>query len=76
MTLTLRGRPNAKAQVTDVADVQTIFETPATSAEETVKFKDVKRLMSFRFESNITGGNYELGKTFAHLEQADGRVES
>lgn len=76
MTLTLRGRPNAKAPVTDVADVQTIFASPATAAEETVKFKDVKRLMSFRFESNIAGGNYELGKTFAHLDQSDGRVES
>lgn len=76
MTVTMRGRANAKATVTDVADVQTIFETPSSSDEETVKFKDVRRLMSFRFESNVAGGNYELGKTFAHIEPADGRVES
>jgi hypothetical protein len=76
MTVTMKGRANAKAAVTEVADVPTIFDTPATSDEETVKFKDVKRLMSFRFESNVAGGNYELGKTYAHIEPSDGRVES
>jgi hypothetical protein len=76
MTVTMKGRANAKAAVTEVADVPTIFETPSTSDEETVKFKDVRRLMSFKFESNVAGGNYELGKTFAHIEPADGRVES
>ena len=76
MTVSMKGRANAKAAVTTVPDVPTIFETPATSDEETVKFKDVKRLMSFRFESNVAGGNYELGKTYAHIEPADGRVES
>ncbi len=76
MTVTMKGRANAKAPVTEVTPARTIFETPATSDEETVKFKDIKRLMSFRFESNVSGGNYELGKTYAHIEPADGRVES
>lgn len=75
MTVTLKGRANAKATVTE-AGTRTIFETPSTPDEETVKFKDVRRLMSFRFESNTGGGNYELGKTFAHIEPSDGRVES
>ena len=76
MTVTMKGRANSKAAVTQVADVPTIFETPSSPDEETVKFKDIRRLMSFRFESNVAGGNYELGKTFAHIEEADGRVES
>ena len=76
MTVTMKGRANAKAPVTTVPDVPTIFETPSSSDEETVKFKDIKRLLSFKFESNVAGGNYELGKTFAHIEPADGRVES
>ena len=75
MTLTLRGRSNAKATVTETA-AQTIFASPSTSDEETVKFKDIRRLMSFRFESNVAGGNYELGKTYAHIEPGDGRIES
>jgi hypothetical protein len=58
------------------SDPQTIFETPSSSDEETVKFKDIRRLMSFKFESNTGGGNFELGKTYAHIEPADGRVES
>ena len=75
MTLQVRGRANANADVVDGA-TETIFANPSTSDEETVKFKEIKRLMSFRFESNITAGDYELGKTYAHLEPADGRIET
>ncbi len=75
MSITIKGRANAKATVVDGA-TETIFAVPASPDEETVKFKEIKRLMSFRFESNIVGGNYELGKSFAHIEPADGRVES
>ena len=76
MTVQMRGRPNAKAAVQDVTPTQTIFANPSSGDEETVKFKDVKRLVSFKFESNVAGGNYELGKTYAHIEPADGRIES
>jgi hypothetical protein len=75
MTVEVKGRANAKAPVV-TSDPQTIFETPSSSDEETVKFKDIRRLMSFKFESNTGGGNFELGKTYAHIEPADGRVES
>jgi len=75
MTVEVKGRANAKADVV-TSDPETIFETPSSSDEETVKFKDIRRLMSFKFESNIGGGNYEMGKTYAHIEPADGRIES
>lgn len=75
MTLTLRGRANAKDTATDIS-TETIFATPSSPDQETVKFKDVQRLTTFKFESNVRGGNYELGKTYAHMEPADGRVES
>jgi len=75
MTVEVKGRANAKADVV-TSDPETIFETPSASDEETVKFKDIRRLMSFKFESNTGGGNFELGKTYAHIEPADGRVES
>jgi hypothetical protein len=75
MTLQVRGRANAKAAVVDGA-TETIFAAPSSSDEETVKFKEIKRLMSFKFESNTAGGNYELGKTYAHIGPADGRVET
>jgi len=75
MSVQLKGRANAKASVVD-GPTETIFETPSSPDEETVKFKDIRRLMSFKFESNVGGGNYELGKTYAHIEPADGRIES
>jgi hypothetical protein len=75
MTITMKGRPNAKAAVVD-GPTETIFASPSSGDEETVKFKDIRRLMSFKFESNVAAGNYELGKTYAHIEPADGRVES
>ena len=51
-------------------------DTPSIPTEETVKEKAIRRLMSFKFESNVGGGNYEYGDTYAHMEPADGRVES
>ena len=75
MSLTVRGRANAKApQITE--DPVFFPDVPAESTEETIKLKTIKRLMSFRFESNTAGGNYEMGDTYAHVEPADGRVES
>jgi hypothetical protein len=29
--------------------------------------------MSFQFESNVLGGDYEMGKCYAHVEPADSR---
>ena len=75
MTCTVRGRQNAKAPITEVP-AQTIVETPTEGTEETLKFKDVRRLMSFKFKSNVQGGFYEYGETYAHIEPADGRVET
>lgn len=75
MTLTVRGRQNARAPQTEETPV-TFPAVPATPDEETVKLKNIKRLMSFKFESNVQGGNYEYGDTYAHIDEADGRVES
>lgn len=75
MTLTVKGRNNAKApQVTETP--VTFVATPASGTDETIKLKNIQRLMSFRFESNQVGGDYEYGDTYAHIEPADGRVES
>ena len=75
MACTIRGRANAKAPITE--DIPVVFpDVPTESTEETLKFKTVKRLMSFKFESNVTGGDYELGEAYAHIEPSDGRVES
>lgn len=75
MSVTVKGRVNSKADVVESAPFQ-IFETPSEPTEETTKFREIRRLMSFRFESNVQGGDYEYGETLAHIEPADERVES
>lgn len=75
MTVTVRGRSNARADVNDGTAVS--FPDVATSpSDQTVKSKDVYRLMSFKFESNEAGADYVAGDCYAHIGPADGRVES
>lgn len=75
MTLTVRGRINAKApQLTETP--VTFVDVPSSGDGETIKLRNIHRLMSFKFESNTGGGDYEYGDTYAHIEPADGRVES
>lgn len=75
MTVTVKGRINARAPVTE-SEIFTFPDTATNGDEETVKLKEVQRLMSFRFESNIEGGDYEMGEPIAHIQPADGRIET
>jgi len=75
MTLNVRGRVNSKAPFVEAA-AETFEETPSAPTDETIKLREVRRLMSFRFSSNVQGGNYEFGETLGHLEPAGERVES
>lgn len=79
LTLTVEGRMNAKAPTVSSGPF-TIPAVPSTGAtspdDENNPLKEVRRLMSFKFESNVAGGDYELGKTLAHIEPADGRQRS
>ena len=75
MTVSIRGRVNSKAAFVESA-AKIIPQTAATPTDETVKLREIRRLMSFKFSSNVQGGNYEFGETLAHLEPAGERVES
>jgi hypothetical protein len=75
MTLNVRGRVNSKAPFIE-GDVVTFPETPTESTDETIKLKTIRRLMSFKFTSNIVGGNYEFGESLAQLDIAGDRVET
>jgi hypothetical protein len=39
-----------------------------------VYFREIRREMRFRFESNTLGGNYQMGQIIAHIEPATGTV--
>lgn len=75
MTLEINGRANPRAPNRS-SGVFTFADTAATSEEETLKLREVRRLMSFKFSSNVVGGNYEMGSPIAHVDEADGRVQS
>lgn len=75
LTLTVEGRQNARAATVSSASY-TITPTASTSAEQTVPLKEVRRLMSFKFESNVAGGDYQMGDTLAHIQEDEGRQRS
>ena len=75
MTVSVKGRVNARAPIVE-GEIFTFNDLATTGDEETVKVRDVRRLMSFKFESNVAGGDYEMGECYAHIEPADGRIES
>jgi hypothetical protein len=73
LSVTVQGRSTASAPLI-TGTTQTIYPAPvAGTQQQTPNFKDVQRLMRFKFESNVAGGNYWLGHTIAHIEPADER---
>lgn len=77
MTVTIKGRANAKAPVEEGQPL-TIFETPQPGNPQTevVNTKAIRRLMSFKFQSNVANGDYQMGQPLALIEPADGRHTS
>lgn len=75
MSVTVRGRANSRSPQDDLPPV-TFPAVAATAADQTVKVKAARRLMSFKFESNTLGGDYQAGDTYAHLDTGDGRITS
>ncbi len=72
LVLTIEGRQNARAS--DVASSQfTITAVASTPQEQTVPLKEVRRLMSFKFESNVAGGDFQMGDTLAFVQPDEGR---
>jgi hypothetical protein len=73
MTVEVTGRANARsAEVT--SSPQTIYANLTTREQQLVYFREIRREMRFRFESNTLGGDYQMGQTIAHVEPATGTV--
>jgi len=72
LLFSVSGRQNARD--TAVFTPQASFPAVSTGPQDQVVLeKQNARLMSFRFESNVPGGNYIMGKPLAHIEPTDGR---
>jgi hypothetical protein len=74
LTATVMGQVNPRATNVDSTSV-TFQALAATPGEQVLDFKDaVRRLLRFKFVSNTSGGDYQLGQSFAHIEPNDGRL--
>lgn len=72
LQLTIEGRQNARAD--DVSSEQIVITPTATTPQQqTVPLKEVRRLMSFKFESNVAGGDYQMGDALAFVQPDEGR---
>jgi len=71
LTMTVIGRANARAPDVE-GEPRTIVETPATAAEQVVYFKEQRRQLRFRVESNVIGGDYQMGHVLCHVQEGDG----
>lgn len=69
------GRRNARSAEVD-GPIMTITETATTPQEEVVYFKEQRRELRFRFESNVIGGDYQMGLVLAHVQPGDGTTRS
>ena len=73
MIVQITGRANAKAADV-ISDPQTIYATPQTKQQQLVYFREIRRELRFRFESNTLGGSYQMGQVIAHVEPATGTM--
>jgi len=73
MTVAVHGRANARSPEVN-SDPMIIYENPPTPQDQTVRFKEQRRELRFRFESNCLGGDYQMGHILVHLQPGDGTV--
>lgn len=74
LTVTIKGRPYAMAP-DGTADIEALWPLVDASGNPVYKqdFRDQFRQMRFRVESNVVGGNYQMGKTLMTLRTGDAR---
>lgn len=73
MTVQAMGRANARSPEVN-GEIKTIVEDPQTPQEQVIYFKEQRRELRFRFESNCIGGDYQMGLVLAHVQPGDGTV--
>jgi hypothetical protein len=71
MTVAVHGRINARSPEVN-SEPKVITETAQTPQEQVIFFKEQRRELRFRFESNTVGGNYQMGLVLAHIQPGDG----
>jgi hypothetical protein len=73
MTVQIVGRSNARAK--EIYSEAMVFSDIATTPQDqVVYFKEIRRELRFRFESNTINGDYQMGQVLIHIGEADGTV--
>lgn len=73
MTVQVSGRANARSPSIP-GEIKTFPAVATTPEEQVLDFREERRLLSFTFESNVAGGNYEMGQVLAHVGPGSSRV--
>ena len=71
MTVQIMGRANARAPEVN-GEIMTFSDTATTPDQQVVRFKEQRRELRFHFESNVSGGDYQMGQVLAHVQPGDG----
>lgn len=75
MTVRITGRINARSPEIN-GPIMTFPDQATTPEQQPVFFKEQRRELRFRFESNTIGGDYQMGQVIVHLQPSDGRYQS
>ena len=76
MTVQVLGSMS-NARAPDVASTPVSFPDTATSADDQVVYlREQRRQIRFKFESNVAGGDYQMGDTLAQVRTGDARITS
>ena len=73
MQVRVIGRSNARAPYV-IGETFTFVEPPAVNPQDQpVNMKETKRLMSLEFESNVQGGDFQMGRVIGYVTPQDTR---
>ena len=73
MTLTITGNANARSLDVDAEAINFPPGPTENHDDQILRSKVERRQMRFRWESNVAGGNFELGLPIAHIGVGSGR---
>ncbi len=70
LSLTMYQRGNARSPVaaTDVMTITPQIEAGVPGDEQFVPLKNEARQIAFKVESNVSGGNYQMGQVLLHMQ--------
>lgn len=73
MTMSIYGAPNAAMKTPVLLATAPVAQPNTGTIDETPGVNVTQRLLQFDFESNVAGGDFEMGNVIAHVEDGDDR---